>query len=98
MRTEPIGEIPGTTNQDGTTTSLRPDIRVDGLRDNGITILVNVSITHNHTNQPRPRQGNSVPNDDPIMKRETEKKNKYKVTATATQLSSVQGASLYHSD
>ena len=29
-----------TTNPDGTTTSLRPDIRVDGLRDTGITILM----------------------------------------------------------
>ena len=29
--TEPIGEIPGTTNRDGSTNNLRPDIRVDGL-------------------------------------------------------------------
>ena len=65
--TEPIGEIPGTTNRDGNTNSLRPDIRVDGLRDTGITILADVSITHimdsaaTHASQPRPRQGNSVP-------------------------------------
>ena len=31
--TEPISEIPGTTNPDGTTTSLQPDIRDDGLRE-----------------------------------------------------------------
>ena len=87
--TEPIGEIPGTTNRDGNTNSLRPDIRVDGLRDTGITILADVSITHimdsaaNHASQPRPRQGNSAPNSDPIMKRETDKNNKYKAAATA---------------
>ena len=55
------------TNRDGNTISLRPDIRVDGLRDTGITILADVSITHimdsaaNHASQPRPRQGNSAP-------------------------------------
>ena len=50
---------------------------------------MDVSITHimgsaaNHTSQPRPRQGNSVPTDDPIAKRETEKNNKYKAAAAA---------------
>ena len=37
----------------------------------------------NHTSQPRPRQGNTVRNGDPIMTRETEKNNKYKVAAAA---------------
>ena len=87
--TEPIGEIPGTTNRDGNTNNLRPDIRVDGLRDTGITILADVSITHimdsaaNHASQPQPRQGNTVPHGDPIRNRETDKNNKYKATAAA---------------
>ena len=87
--TEPIGEVPGTTNPDGTTAGLRPDIRIDGLRNTGITILTDVSITHivnhaaNHASQPQPRQGNSVPNGDPIRNRETDKNNKYKVAAAA---------------
>jgi len=48
-------------NQDGTTTSLRPYLQFDGLRYTGVTILMDVSITHimglaaNHASQPRPR-------------------------------------------
>ena len=44
--TEPIGEIPATANLPDTTTGKRPDIRVDGLREIGIIILLDISITH----------------------------------------------------
>ena len=47
--------------------------------DRGITLDSAV----NHMSQPRPRQGNSAPNSDPIMGRETDKNNKYKAAATA---------------
>ena len=43
---ERIGEIPGIENPDGTTTGKRPDIRIDGLRETGISVLVDTSVTH----------------------------------------------------
>ena len=80
---EPVGEIPGIENPDGTTTGKRPDIRIDGLRETGITVLVDTYITHimeqarDHTNQPEPRQGREAPTGDPIAKRNAEKNGKY---------------------
>ena len=43
---EPVGEIPGTVNPDGTIAGLQPDIRIDGLRQTGITVLVDTAVTH----------------------------------------------------
>ena len=86
---EPVGEIPGIENPDGTTTGKRPDIRIDGLRETGITVLVDTSVTHimeqarDHTNQPEPRQGRAAPTGDPIAKRNAEKNRRYKDAATA---------------
>ena len=81
---EPIGEIPGIENPDGTTRGKRPDIRIDGLRETGITVLVDTSVTHiiaqakDHTSQPEPRQGKAAPTGDSIAKRDAEKNRKYR--------------------
>ncbi len=42
-----------------------------------------MNMAANHTSRPRPREGNTVPDGDPIMTRETEKNDKYKVAAAA---------------
>jgi len=66
---EPVGEIPGIENPDGTTRGKRPD----GLREAGITVMVDTSVTHimeqarDHTSQPEPCQGRAAPTGDPIL-------------------------------
>ena len=73
---EPVGEIPGIENPDGTTTGKQPDIRIDSLRQTGITVMVDTSVTHimaqakDHTSQPEPRQGRAAPTGDPIATRD----------------------------
>ena len=43
---EPVGEIHGIENPDGTTRGKQPDIRIVGLRQTGITVLVDTAVTH----------------------------------------------------
>ena len=58
---EPVGEIPGIENPDGTTRGKCPYIRIDGLRETGITVLMHTAVAHimeqakDHTSQPEPR-------------------------------------------
>ena len=84
---EPVGEIHGIENPDGTTRGKQPDIRIVGLRQTGITVLVDTAVTHimaqakDHTSQPEPRQGKAAPTADPIAERNRAKDGKYKAAA-----------------
>jgi hypothetical protein len=86
---EPVGEIHGIENPDGTTRGKQPDIRIVGLRQTGITVLVDTAVTNimaqanDHTSQPEPRQGKAAPTDDPIAVRNRAKNGKYKDAAHA---------------
>ena len=43
---EPVGEIPGIVNPDAPTRGKQCDIRIDSLRQTGIKVLVDTSVTH----------------------------------------------------